>query len=346
MGGLIITLKVKNLCAVFCVIACFCLFLFHGQDVKNAVSDTLLFCFNKLIPSVFPFMILATFVCKAGFLNYLVPKRLESILGICKNTTSIVVAAWVSGYVTGPKILNGRCGDEDATSLVFLTTNAGVGFVVSYIGISLWNSITFGLFLYFSQLLFSVLIFSFIKKPKIFLQKNEKKPLLTVFCDSVHNATLAVLEMCGFTVIVAVFSRVLCATLYLKGGISCSLIKALSEISTGSYNLCLLGVNKWSLFLVGFTLGFGGACVILQTFSACAECKINKFRFILLKFVQGIFCGFSVLIFAEFFPLTPATSVGLFKTISFSEKIAVVNAIFIFCLLNMSKNFLKMKNLY
>ena len=346
MGGFIITSKLKNVFFAIFVILCFCLFLVNAQMIKTSVLDTLLFCFNKLIPSVFPFMVLATFVCNAELLSCFIPQRLARVLGICKNTTSIVVTSWVSGYVTGPKLLNGRCNDEDATKLVFLTTNAGIGFVVSYIGIALWNSITFGIFLYFSQILFSVFLYSFGYKPNISLQKRMKKPLFTSFSESVHQSTQTVVEMCGFTVTVNVYSTVLCEVLHINNSVISALVKSVSEISTGSYNLCSLNTNYISLFLIGFTLGFGGVCVILQTVSSCSECRINRFKLVGLKFIQGVFCGLSVLVFSEFYKLTPITSAGLFKTVVFEEKIAIINAIFIFCLMNLVKKILKIKNLY
>ena len=142
--------------------------LFLRLDIiKKTAINTLSICFFRLVPSIFPFMVLSSILIQAGIINYVLLGNKKTILGICKNVISIVFSSWISGYIVGPRYLCNKETDKNMTNYALLSSNAGVGFVVAFVGIALWNNIIFGILLYVIQILTSSVIFKCAKNENI-----------------------------------------------------------------------------------------------------------------------------------------------------------------------------------
>ncbi len=291
-------------------------------------------------------MVLSSIVCKTNLLVAIIPNKIATILGKCKNSFQIIIVSWLSGYVIGPKLLCEEHNDSEVTDFVFLASNAGIGFVISYIGIVLWQSISFGLYLYFIQIFSSLLIFKLLGSSQKINIRIKKSSLSNNISDSVRDSTKTVLEMCGFTVMVTVLKELVSNIIGIKkNGFFSTFLAIISEVSTGVYSATFFK-GDFCGFFVGFSLGFGGICMFLQTFSVCKDVNISKFRFISLKFVQGLICGILSMIYVQFSKIAPVSTIEVFKELKFDVDIAVINAVFIFSILCLIKKVLKSKFLY
>ena len=343
-GRYIITLIFKKASAVFLAFACFYLIIFNRETVRDSVMETMLFCFKNLVPNLFPLMVISSVFCRINLFNTFFGKKESSILGNCRNTANVVINSWICGYLLGPKYLCSEKSDYDKTPLIFLTTNAGIGFTVLYVGGVIWQSISYGIYLFFVQIFSSVLIFSLLKKE---VNKGiciKQEPLITAVCSSVQSSTKSVLDMCGFTVFISVMRDVI--NNMFPCHIFNQILSAISEISTGITVAATCADSSISGFFVGFILGFGGLAIYFQTLSVCNGANVKKCKLLALKILQGIFCGILSSVFVFVFNLTPSKTVGLMPDLEFNAAISVINGIFIFCTMLFAKKALKRKFLY
>lgn len=107
------------------------------------------------------------------------------------------------------------------------------------------------------------------------------------------------ISICAFTIIFRAIISIL--NLYLNkqndaaiNAIFCSIF----EFSSGVFSASCINNSYISRFLVGFSVGFGGLSIILQTFSLCDGLPLKKTKFVFLKAIQGILCGFSLIIYS------------------------------------------------
>ena len=172
-------MKLKNIVVVFLIICVFLLFFANVKDIKAALKDSFLFTVNNVICSIFPFMMLSSFLIN----SYIIEKHLYSLdfkrlnkLGICKIYLPSILLGSVSGFVTGAKCINelyskNKTDKNSFTNAVILSSNAGVGFVIVCVGMKIWNSALYGILLYICQIATSLLIGKF-RLPEA---KNEYK---------------------------------------------------------------------------------------------------------------------------------------------------------------------------
>lgn len=317
--------------------------LFLRLDIiKKTAINTLSICFFRLVPSIFPFMVLSSILIQAGIINYVLLSNKKTILGICKNVISIVFSSWISGYIVGPRYLCNKETDKNMTNYALLSSNAGVGFVVAFVGIALWNNIIFGILLYVIQILTSSIIFKCANNENISFE-YKAVPFFTAISNSIQNSTHTMLEICGFTTFFAIVRDVILALLDARVGIVTQAISSLLEITGGSIS----SINSTNValcsFFTGFTVGFGGLCMCFQTFSVCDKVKISKQVFILKKAIQGVVCGIASILLVFLLNIEPVRSASLNVESSFNHLGMIIVAFFLFCMIYSIKNLIKQK---
>jgi len=194
--------------------------IFYGKVVASGALKGLYLCGQVLIPSLFPFMVLSTFVVKSG-LSDVVSKYCGkfSVLffGVSKQCTATILLSLIGGFPVGAKGISAlyeskKISDVEAEKLSYSLVCAGPGFLLIFVGTTLLNSIDAGICLYASQIL-SVFIMGIICKisfkKQIFnsvTELNTNENTSDALINSVRSATYSIIEMCG---IVVIFSAVI-----------------------------------------------------------------------------------------------------------------------------------------
>lgn len=257
-----------------------------------------------------------------------IPARCTKVLGVCRKYSSQIILCSVCGFVNGPKMIcddyqkNGGSTTEFSNSII-LSSNAGLGFLVSCVGKKIWGDIVFGFYLFFMEMLLCFLLSKLLLNQKNYdytRLKNEssdapKISFSSAFSRSVKSSALTVFYICAFVVFFSTLLSVI--TSFLKIPTTSSLYKILSvifEFCQGSYqaiqfeNLYLCG------FLTGFCIGFGGLCVHFQTFSVCEGFPLEKHKFVIFKLLHGLFCGFFSFLYVWVKKPTPLKDVFYIRT--------------------------------
>ncbi len=342
--------KLKNLATGIIIFIVLFLFFTNAKYVSDSIISTMKFCLFSLIPALFPYMVIASLISNyspinTGFVALFQP--FKKILGVCKKCTSPIILGNLCGFVTGPKLICEAFDKNDDkngfTKSVILSSNAGIGFVISYVGIIIWDSIFFGVFLYFIQLFSSFFIskIMFIKNKSSQTEnliQQKKKNFFTSFSISLSSSANAIIIICSFTIIFSVIISLIYKTINInENSVLGIFISSFLEISQGLSSSLKSESLIACAFFTGFSVGFSGLCVIFQIFSICDGYPLSKFKFFFSKLLQGIVCGILAMIYVSIFQINPTkTAVILESTLSIKTIIFI--SLFIFSSLNNIKN--------
>ena len=267
-----------------------------SDDISRYARGGLLLCYNVIIGSVFPFMILTDLIQSEFKVtsNNKLAKLFVKAFKINSNAFSAFVCGCLCGFPIGVKAADdlyrvGAIKNDEYERLIGFSNNAGPAFVISGIGVAMRGSLKDGIILYLSMLLSSItvgILFSLRCTPSksIALIDTQKFD----FTRSVKNATASTLNVCGF---VTVFS-VLCGFLgdVLKNSELRYLIYPFLEISNASKILSSTTdlTRNASLSLTSFAVSFSGISVHAQAKSFITNKDISMKRYYLMKLLSGV----------------------------------------------------------
>ena len=278
------------------------------KNVSESVIKGLDFCFYKLIPSLYPFMVLSSTMLYTTRISGSF-RILNFILDNCKIYADEIIMGCICGFVIGAKGIcnkfNKGVSINDFNRGIFFSSNAGIGFVIGCIGCSVFNDVTFGIYLYVVQILSGYILFKITfdgRKNILFYNENfQKNNVSDVLVKSIKSSTNTILTICGFSVFFSIIIDLITSIFQSNSNLIIVIVTILLDFSKGVFtilnvlNLELRGV------LAGFCIGFGGVCVYMQICSECEGYPFKKLKFILLKFCQGVMCGAFSLLYFEFF---------------------------------------------
>ena len=256
--------------AVFLIV--YCLLFTNVKYISESVLKSLAFCSKTLIPSIFPFMVISIYAvnCSVNFIDKRkVNLSLSDLLGVCKIYKSAVILGSVSGFVTGAKCICGIYDNRktDCSSFnhaIAVSSNAGLGFVISCVGILIWDSVFIGFVIYITQICLALILgrlfYGRCNNTEIYVSEK-KRSNIKAFTDAVVSSTSSVLNICSFVIVFSLIGDVL--SLFIPDK-ALDMIKILLEFSRGVFNCSAYSSNIFNGFLCGFCIGFGGLSAFFQ----------------------------------------------------------------------------------
>lgn len=294
--------------------------LCYTDTYKASVSDGLNACFNVLLPSLFPFFFLSSFVIYSGGIFY-VTKFLGiigKILNVSKNALPAVLLSMIGGFPVGCKtvvtlIEEGKITEKEGEILCYCCVGAGPGFLITFVGEGMFRCRELGFYLLLSNvisvLLLIIINFRIIFRKKIYTYPSSQKVQNHSIGDSIIRATdssiKSSLTMCGFVVIFSVINRLLSLAPFYNEYLGYFL-----EITSGIIN----SYRETEFEVIAFFIGFGGLCVHFQIFGIIKNIHINKGYFFITRIVQGIISAFTIHILLKIKPITVSTFSNIIST--------------------------------
>lgn len=296
-------------------------FIFHPKAIADAVIEGLRLCAEKVIPSLFPFMVFSSVISKTALFHNIsrrAEKITQKILRISGIGFSSVVLGFLGGYPVGAKnvydLYNKKLiSENEARRLFCWCSNPSPAFVISAVGVFMLSSYKSGIILYASTLL-SAFVIGFVSR---FFADNthtyEKRPQFlqpkSIFTDSVAETGEAMLGICGW--LLTFCSIISVIELYTTQNSSVILIKSIAEVTSGCQNAA---DNNLSLPLIAAVLGFGGFAVIFQIAGYMKAIGLPMKHFVCTKILNGalnaFFCSVLMKIFPQVTPAAANISVG------------------------------------
>ncbi len=258
-------------------------------------------CLKVLVPSLFPFMAIASFIVKSGISHHIgKPFKvvMRKLFGLDECFAPVILLSMIGGYPVGARGINalylsGAVSEKQAKKAAMFAVCGGPGFMINFVGMSLYNSKLIGVIILAAQIISVIIIgitLNFFKKEKYELISDKKTsynaiPLGNSIVEATYDSAKGILNICAFVVLFSAITGILGS---ITGeGIFRNLIYAILEVCSAVTTLS----GECPVEAIAFAAGFGGICVHFQIFSALGNIKINKLSFFCIRIIQGIITG-------------------------------------------------------
>lgn len=282
------------------------LLILYSKDIAETVKYCIERCLNTLIPSLFAYMVLCTFLIKSGLSEIITTPLwfiLRRFIKLDKKTFSVFILSLIAGYPVGIKMLRELIAQNKNYSEIALHISpvcfaSGPAFIIGFAGNVIYDSTIAGLIIFISCTLANTI-------GAVILTRNnhtafEEKTKDTTFTgkgitDIIMSSAKAMLMICLsmilFNIAVILMSCLFENSLsqweiykYLKAGVE------ITNISSFDATV--------SLWLTTFFISFGGLCVIFQLY-LISNGEIKLLRFILLRIPLSALSSVICLIITE-----------------------------------------------
>ncbi len=342
---------------VFCALLIL-LFLYDPSASSQHLGRGLSLCFETLIPTLFPFMVISEILVRADIASYASPifgKLMKFLFGVSGAGAAALLLGLICGFPVGGKTAaalyeKGDISKRDAERLMAFCNLPSAPFMIFAVGEKLFGSRTLGVFLYLNTVLVSLIcgmIFNLFGRKigvdHYTINKNDAETsisLINIFTDSVTSAAGSVINVCAY---VSFFTcAVGCLTAFLSNSdpLFNAILFSFFELTSGSAACSALEARTVGIILTAVAAGWSGLSVFFQIFSLSRARKgdISMKPYLAAKALAALFCGISAAIAIHIFPelipqATPNTDTALLVPRLSAHFISALNIIFILSLL-------------
>ncbi|MBQ9374792.1 MAG: nucleoside recognition protein [Ruminococcus sp.] len=253
--------------------------IIHSKCVKDEIISAIERCINIIIPSLFAFMVMSSFIIKSSIYKYIAIPFYPITKYIMKMPSSlffVFLLGNISGYPVGAKLLLDmfkarRIDKKTAEIAICFCYGGGPAFFTGTIGLAIFNSTKAGLLIFIS-VLFSNFIIACIMCRICIIKCNKNDETVSFSADYLIDSIISAGKSLFVVCVTILFFSCIMAILDAEGlfqliqhmGLNdeyCTLIKSILEISYIS-NLSANSINL--IPIIAGLCSFGGVCVIMQ----------------------------------------------------------------------------------
>ncbi len=290
----------------------------YPTAVISGIGDGLETCAGVVVPSLFPFMVVSSFV--AGVpgsykITKLVSPLMRYVFRLPAAAFPALLFGLVGGYPVGCSVAaelyeRGRIGCEHAQRLTLFCVNAGPAFTVTAVGAVMLGNVRLGAVLFASvcaaSLIAAVLLgFMAPVPPKESVADEENEPVSAVFVGSVERSAHAMLGICAWvTAFSCLFS--------LLGAIglddrAIAAVRCVCEVTGG----CSFAAQNGNIYAVAATLGWSGLSVICQVMGFVHKIGTPMKLFLAFRAVSAALTAVICRTILYFFPVESSVYLSL-----------------------------------
>lgn len=285
---------------------------------SGTISGLKLFFFSVL-PGLFPFMLLTKLITEIGFV-FNASQKLDSFSHKIFGTPGVSIYAFimsiVSGYPIGAKIISdlyqkGQISENDAKKMSIFCTTSGPIFVIGTVGTVMFQNYKFGIILYTSHIISSVLLGIFYnlifcrtkkqepQKSQVILATKKSNIIAECISQTINSLFVVGAYITIFYLITEILESIklfsslskLLSPILSKIGINTNVFEGLLygilEVTRGAKTLSSASGILPVVFTSGI-LSFSGISIIMQSMAFLKEAKIKAYTFTLFKCVHAI----------------------------------------------------------
>lgn len=270
----------------------------YSQECSNGAMEGIEMCLGTLVPSLFPFMAISSFMVKSGITQTLgKPFKwiMQKLFGLDGCFAPVLLLTLIGGYPVGAKGISALyesqiINEHQAKKAAMFAVCSGPGFLINFVGMSIYKNKTIGIIIFVSQIISVILMGIALnlsdRKKSYFNSVSEYKiirePLGNAVVESALDSAKGMLTICVFVVLFSAFCKI--PDSFIGDGIFKNCILCLLEVCAA---ISTSAVNS-PIEIIAFAAGFGGICVHFQIYSALGEIKINKLLFFCARIIQGV----------------------------------------------------------
>lgn len=293
-----------------------CMLLMPAVCIDGATFGLLLW-FNKLLPSLLPFIILTQMLCSLGIITKLskyISSFTQKLFGVDGTSFLVFFIGLIAGYPTGAKMTKQLMDQQQlsrdmAQKCLCFVNNCGPLFIIGTVGSILLKNVTLGYFLALTHILsaFTMLALSrFYKVPTyashVTSSSAPQPTFVTVFNQAVQGGMDTIVYVGGYIIFFSMLSNILkhltffqnfllalSNLLHLPLDLINSVIYGSIEFSSGiALTAQTLPLTSSTLALIAFILTFGGFCVFFQSSYVLQGSGLKLSYYLICKFFQAI----------------------------------------------------------
>ena len=293
------------------------LFFKNAQAASLWVQNGLYLCGTRLIPSLFPFMVLSSIAIESGALKALckLPAKLFwRIFKIGEDATGAVIIGWICGFPVGARSLcelytESRISFAEYKRAICISSTPSPAFLIGAVGKQTFGSPLVGVTLYLLSILISALIGAVMalwdrsEPPPPFVAQNQKtKGFAGIFTHAVTGSAAGMVSVCAFVVFFCAFLGVVESTLsfFELSDSASALIFSFFELTSGVARIGEIS-SDFALMLCGIAVGWSGLSVHFQTLSMCADAPFEITPYVLAHITKAVLMGASCLALSGIF---------------------------------------------
>lgn len=353
---------IKNTAVIIVTTAAIYFSVVFPQAIGIAVENAINRCLTVIIPSMFIFLCITTFISKSNIHSIIgIPFKFisEKLFRLPKEGFAVFLLSMISGYPAGIKLINDNFSQGNITASQAKVMNSfcffsGPAFITGTAAAFLYPDSNAGLLIFISCLsgnIFTMFVFTR-KLPKLKSTNSIKQSVIpNQLIPSVKFASSAMVQMCimivafgGFISILEISGAVNTFSVYTSS------ISSMPKDTTKSIILSFLEISNiinlpsmqpQLLPIVSFLISFGGICVHMQI-SALAD---NNFSFIYFFAARLISASVSAITAYFFIPLLNIeTPCGVtFKVVSQSNYSPLPSVLLLIMMIMLMEAFSKRK---
>lgn len=303
-----------------CICVIFILLIFaYPKDTARGGLNGLIICGEIIIPSLFPFMVIALFLSKSGIIYYigrLINPITRVLFNLRGEAGGVLLMSFIAGYPVGARLTNELYKNEkislnEAKRMLYFTINAGPAFIITAVGSGILQSQAAGIVLLAAHFSSSILIGIILgitsrrTTPSLSINiskgKSQARSVSEIFVESTADASSSILNICAWVVL---FSTII----QLLNRISISqnivlILSSLSEVTTGA----ILLSPTCNLPLLAALLGWSGFSVHCQVLSSVREINPNILKFILCRVLHAALSAVIAFMILKVYPVAIST---------------------------------------
>lgn len=284
--------------------------IIYPYETATGVKSGLVTLYETLIPSLFPFMILSSYISNSPFVQSISGK----ISGVSKrflkvNSCGIIsfLLGILGGYPIGAKALaefyeTGKLNETDVRKLFCWCINPSPAFAITAVGTFMLRNTKSGVIIYISTLLSALCIgicVGFLNKnyQPINHQQESRVDSKHIFINSVATGNSAMLSVCGWVLLFSGISAIIGKAV--PNRYAALFLNSITEVTNG----CRIATeNSLPLPVICAILGFGGLAVIFQVSPYLEKCKVSFKQFLCWRIVNSALSAFFCSQIIRFFP--------------------------------------------
>ncbi len=294
----------------------------YPRQAADAAAAGVSMCFEVLIPSLFPFLVLSSLMLGLGFTRYLsriFEPVMRPLFGVSGECSGAIIMGFLGGSPIGAKTVvsmyeSGMCSSLEAERMLSWCNNSGPAFVLGVAGAGVFASRSAGILLYtvhvFSALLVGLMFRHYggndsAKHSRPTCTAFARRPFPRVFVEAVSSSFMSVLGICGFVIFFTVITRLLYISgilpflartlgllltpLGLNGDDVLRLSAGMIELSGGILSLSSSSASlSAGLAMAAFMLGWSGLSVHCQVLSVIGDSALRCESYFAGKLLQSV----------------------------------------------------------
>ncbi len=278
--------------SVLGIVVCFlmALVLLSPSASLCGTINGLMLCGNVIIPSLFPFCVLALFSFKSGvadFLALLISPFSKKLFHLSGKQFCVFLMSFLAGYPVGMKLIcelakSGEIDKEQAKRMALYCINAGPAFILVAVGDGMLADKICGMILLissFTSTLILALITEIRHTPKSIAIPNEKAYISDAFVEGVAEASKSIFGICGWIILFSALLNTLSESFL--PSIVTEFIGSLSEVTTAAVSA------KGNMLKISAIISFGGLSVHCQVYSVGKEYAPKYAKFLLCRLLHA-----------------------------------------------------------